>query len=424
MIQEKLKIFKFGGASVRDARSVANLASILNSYRDEKIIVVISAIDKTTRELAKLTGLYFNKQDYSSLFEKIIFKHQSIINELFVDKQSVKADFEKLASNLKLKLSQQASSNYDFEYDQIVVYGELFSTKIISAYLQQKGFSCRWIDIRNLIKTDSNYRNARVDWQTSRTLLAGLQIPDNELIITQGFIASNAQGLNTTLGIEGSDFTAAIIAYALNAEKVVVWKDVAGFYSSDPKMFDNVVKLDAVSFHEAVELAYYGAKIIHPKTIKPLQNKKIPLIVKSFKEPESSGTIVKNSTKNKSGLLPEVPVFITKNNQMLISIAPLDFSFIAEDNLSDIFALLARFRIKVNLMQNSAISFSICVDNLPERMNRLLPELQKNYKVLYNENLTLVTIRHYDSKIIEALTRGRKIFVQQKSRNTARFVVK
>jgi aspartate kinase len=424
MIQEKLKIFKFGGASVRDAVSVANLANILNSYRDEKIIVVISAIDKTTRELAKLTDLYFNKQDYSAQFEKIILKHQSIINELFVDKHSVMADFEKLTSDLKLKLSRQASSNYNFEYDQIVVYGELFSTKIISAYLQQKGFNCRWTDIRNLIKTDSNYRNARVNWQTSKTLLEGIQIKNHELIITQGFIASNAQGLNTTLGIEGSDFTAAIIAYALNAAKVIVWKDVAGFYSSDPKMFDNVVKLDALSFHEAVELAYYGAKIIHPKTIKPLQNKNIPLIVKSFKQPENQGTIIKNSTQNKSGVLPEVPVFITKNNQILISVAPLDFSFIAEENLSDIFALLARFGVKVNLMQNSAISFSVCVDNVIEQMNHLLPELQKNYKVLYNENLTLITIRHYNSTIIETLTRGHKIFVRQKSRNTARFVVK
>lgn len=265
MIREKLKIFKFGGASVRDARSVANLANILNSYRDEKIIVVISAIDKTTRELAKLTDLYFNKQDYSPQFKKIIFKHQSIINELFVDKQSVKADFEKLASNLKLKLSQQASSNYDFEYDQIVVYGELFSTKIISAYLQQKGFNCRWTDIRNLIKTDSNYRNARVDWQTSQRLLNNLQTYDAKLLITQGFIASNAQGLNTTLGIEGSDFTAAIIAYALNAEKVVVWKDVAGFYSSDPKMFDNVVKLDAVSFTKRLSWLITEQKLFTPK---------------------------------------------------------------------------------------------------------------------------------------------------------------
>ncbi len=419
-----LQVFKFGGASVRDAASVKNLSGIINDYRHQKIIVVISAMDKTTRDLAELTDLYFKQLDYTKQLNKIIQKHQKVINELFFDNSLIDNDFKTLIDQLKKKLAVKPSTNYDFEYDQIVVYGELFSTKIIAAYLKQEGFNIRWIDVRNLIKTDAIYRNARIDWQKSINLLQkNLIILSDELIITQGFIASNSMGLNTTLGIEGSDFTAAIIAYALNADRLVVWKDVAGFYSSDPKMFDDVSKLEALSFHEAVELAYYGAKIIHPKTIKPLQNKNIPLVVRSFVQKDISGTIIKQSTDNKSGLQPEIPVFITKNNQILISIAPKDFSFIAEDNLSDIFALLARFRIKVHLMQNSAISFSICVDDIQERTGKLINELKKNYKVLYNKKLTLITIRHYNTSIIHKLTAGKKIFVQQKSRHTARFVV-
>ncbi len=425
MTNKNLKIFKFGGASVRNAKSIVNLAKILRKYSGDKIIIVISAIDKTTRELTKLTDLYFQQLDYTAQFNQIINKHQNIINELFIDIELIQTEFNELIAALKQKLATKPSSNYDFEYDQIVVYGELFSTKIIAAYLMQNSFIIEWKDIRNFIKTDTTYRNARVDWQQSQELLQKhLLYSKSKLIVTQGFIASNIHGLNTTLGIEGSDFSAAIIAYALDAQELVVWKDVSGFYSSDPKIFNNVVKLDVVSFHEAVELAYFGAKIIHPKTIKPLQNKNIPLIVKSFLQPDEQGTIIKDTTENKTGLQPQVPVFITKNNQTLISIAPLDFSFIDENNLSYIFTLLASFRIKVNLMQNSAISFSVCVDDISERFERLLSELKNKYRVLYNKNLTLITIRHYNQDIIEKLITNKKVFVQQKSRHTARFVVK
>ncbi|MCF6241542.1 MAG: aspartate kinase [Bacteroidales bacterium] len=420
----KLKVFKFGGASVQDAQSIINLAGILKKYNHKPLIVVISAMNKTTRQLIKLTQLYFKSTDYQNQLKLIIDFHQNIINELFIEPKNINYEFEQLIEQLNQKLTQKPSSDYDFEYDQIVVYGELFSTKIIAAYLKQENIDNEWVDIRKLIKTDAEYANAKPDWQQTAQLLQKQFKYQKNTVITQGFIASNQQGFNTSLGIEGSDFSAAIIAYSLNAQELVVWKDVAGFYSSDPKLFKNVVKLDAVSFHEAVELAYYGAKIIHPKTIKPLQNKKIPLHVKSFINPDLSGTLIKETTENNTGLQPEVPVFITKNNQILISIAPQDFSFIAEDNLSDIFSLMARFRIKVNLMQNSAISFSICVDYEPVRIKQLLLELKNNYKVLYNTNLTLITIRHYNSSIIEELTVGRKIFVQQKSRNTARFVVK
>ena len=420
-----MKVFKFGGASVSDAKSIINLSDILKRY-DDNIIVVISAIGKTTREIGKIVKKYCNNEDYNENLKLLLNKHRSLINELFDDeKLKIFAEFESLAQNLKEKLYLKPSSNYDYEYDQLVAFGELFSTKIIDAYLKQVGFNSRWLDIRESVKTDSIYGDARVNWPLSQKLIKENFVFQNcQILLTQGFIASNEKKRTTTLGIEGSDFSAAIIAYTLNATEMVVWKDVPGFYNSDPKLFSKLVKLDAVSFHEAVELAYYGAKIIHPKTIKPLQNKNIPLYVKSFKDPDSLGTIISASTANKCGLDPEVPIFITKNDQVLISIAPRDFSFIAEDNLSAIFALLARYRVKVNLMQNSAISFSICVDNIEDRLGMLLSELKDNYKVLYNKKLTLITIRHYNKQIIDEMTKNRKVFVQQQSRHTVRFVVK
>ena len=420
-----MKVFKFGGASVSDAKSIINLSNILKSVNDN-VIVVISAMGKTTRELKNIVKAYVHNEKYLDSLELLLNEHRSFINELFKDEKSkIHTEFESIAQQLKDKLNIEPSLNYDYEYDQIVSFGELFSTKIVNAYLHQLGFNSRWLDIRESIKTDSIYMDARVNWPlTEKLIKENFVFQNHQILLTQGFIASNEKNRTTTLGIEGSDFSAAIIAYVLDATEMVVWKDVSGFYNSDPKLFTKLVKLNAVSFHEAVELAYYGAKIIHPKTIKPLQNKNIPLYVKSFKDPDSSGTIISASTANKCGLDPEVPIFITKNDQVLISIAPRDFSFIAEDNLSAIFAILARYRIKVNLMQNSAISFSICVDNSEDRLGMLLTELKPNYKVLYNDQLTLITIRHYNKQIINEMTNNRKVFVQQKSRHTVRFVVK
>jgi len=420
-----MKVFKFGGASVSNAKSIINLSDILKKYNGS-IIVVVSAMGKTTRQMEQIVDEYFTNRSFYESLNTLLNIHEKLIFELFKDEKSnIYTDFKLLTQSLQDKLRIKPSTNYDYEYDQIVAFGELFSTRIVEAYLCQRGFNSKWVDIRESIKTDSIYRDARINWSLSEKLIKeNFVFQNHQILLTQGFIASNEKNRTTTLGIEGSDFSAAILAYALDATEMVVWKDVPGFYNSDPKLFTKLVKLNAVSFHEAVELAYYGAKIIHPKTIKPLQNKNIPLYVKSFKEPETSGTVISRSTENKCGLDPEVPIFITKNNQVLISIAPHDFSFIAEDNLSAIFALLARYRVKVNLMQNSAISFSICVDNIKERIELLLEELKSNYKVLYNNELTLVTIRHYNQQTIDELTNDRKIFIQQKSRHTVRFVVK
>jgi len=417
-------IYKFGGASVKDADSVKNLAKIVSENND-KLIVVVSAMDKITRALKALTDNYFLWKSTDADFKEIVRFHHEIINQLFGnDHISVRGKFNEISLELLVKLGKDPSDSYDYDYDQIVAFGELFSSFVVNEYLNYSGIKTKLVDIRKSLKTDNIYRDARIDWEESNKLVTNdFDFTDTQIYLTQGFIASDKDRNTTTLGLEGSDFSAAVLAYILNAEKVVVWKDVDGVFSSDPNEVEDVIKLDAISYHEAVELAYYGAKVIHPKTIKPLQNKNIPLYVKSFLYPESKGTIITESTTNQQGVVPEVPVFITKNNQILISIAPNDFSFITENCLGQIFSIFAEYRVKVNLMQNSAISFSVCVDYVAERVMHAIRELRKGYKVLYNDKLTLVTIRHYNKDVIEATTKGRKVFVQQKSRNTARFVI-
>lgn len=417
-------IYKFGGASVKDADSIKNIVNILNSC-DESLIIVVSAMDKMTRALHHIADLYFSGKKTDLEFKQIVKFHQNIINQLFGEKNTdTLHKFNEISLGLFVRLGKEPSLVFDYDYDQIVPFGELFSAFIISEYLKHKGVDNSLLDIRKLLKTDSTFRDAKIDWEKSESLVnSALNFDENRIYITQGFIASNEKNQMTTLGLEGSDFTAAALAFIVNAEHVVVWKDVEGVYNTDPKEAEEVTKLDAISYQEAVELAYYGAKVIHPKTIKPLQNKNIPLYVKSFKMPGSEGTVIANSTPNKTGVLPDVPVFITKNNQILISIAPNDFSFIAEDNLGHIFSILAKSRVKVNLMQNSAISFSICVDYQSERILEVIKELRKDYKVLYNEGLTLITVRHYDDATISKVTQDKKVLVQQKSRHTARFVV-
>ncbi len=417
-------VYKFGGASVKDADSVKNLARIVRECNG-KLIIVVSAMDKMTRTLKELTDNYFFWKPTDSGFKEVVRFHHDIINGLFEeDSVSIKGKFNEISLDMLVKLGKDPSENYDYDYDQIVSYGELFSSFIVSEYLNKCGIKTKLVDIRKNLRTDSTYRDAVVDWKVSQELIRGtFDFSDTNIYLTQGFIGSTSERKTTTLGLEGSDFTAAILSYLLDAEKMVVWKDVDGVYSSDPNEVKNVTKLDAISYREAVELAYYGAKIIHPKTIKPLQNKNIPLYVKSFINPLSEGTVITGSTPNQQGVLPEVPVFITKNNQILISIAPNDFSFITENCLGQIFSIFAKHRVKVNLMQNSAISFSVCVDNKPERVMQVIRELRADYTVLYNDSLTLITIRHYNEDVIEDTTKGKKVFVQQKSRHTARFVV-
>ena len=418
-------VLKFGGASVKDSGSVRNMAEIVRSHQG-KLIIVVSAMDKITRQLHRLTEEYFHKRQYSAELDKFWYFHQTIIDGLgLAHDPDLSQAIDDLRIYLNDRLSGEPSTDFDYEYDQIVCCGELLSSLIVNQYLNHVGIPCQWTDIRESLKTNSIYRDARINWDESEKLvLQNFNFAASRVYLTQGFIASNEKNKTTTLGLEGSDYTAAAIAYFIHAEKLIVWKDVAGIYNSDPNQFDPVVKLDAISYYEAVELAYYGAKVIHPKTIKPLENKNIPLWVKSFKEPNEPGTVITASTPNKKGVFPEVPIFILKGNQILISIAPSDFSFIAEDNLEHIFSVLARFRVKVNLMQNSAISFSVCTDYEAEKIDPVVEILKRNFKILYNSDLTLITIRHFNQETIDQITSGREVFVEQKSRKTARFVVK
>lgn len=419
------KIFKFGGASVKNAEAVKNVESVIKLFNDD-LVVVISAMGKTTNGLEKVVESYLNNDGKTQEYlQEVKDFHFNILNDLFLNKNhSIFTEIHNTFVEIEWEIEDEVVREYDYVYDQIVSVGEMLSTKIVSAYLKENGTLNTWIDVRNVIQTDNTYRNAKVDWEVTEQFVQKeiqTKIEKGEkLIITQGFIGSSSELFTTTIGREGSDFSAGILAYCLNAESVTIWKDVPGMLNADPKWFDVTEKLNNISYHEAVELAYYGASVIHPKTIKPLHNKHIPLYIKSFVNPKENGTIIDENTTEDS----LIPSFIFKMNQVLISISAKDYSFIMEDNLSHIFGLFSAKGVKINLMQNSAISFSVCVDFDQQKTNSLIDELKKDYKVLYNDNLELVTIRHYDDETIKRVTTNKQIIVEQKSRNTARFVMK
>jgi len=424
-----MKVFKFGGASVKDTEGVKNVAKIMKRFSGENILVVVSAMGKTTNALERLVQSYFYKKgDSAAILEEIKQYHFDIIRQLFPDVvHPVYNEINNAFVELDWAVEGSPIKDYDFEYDQVVSVGEIISSKIVSAYLHESGIQNKWLDARDYVKTDNTYREGKVDWQFTEKLakenpLFKLQIPkhsNTQTLITQGFIGVTSENYTTTLGREGSDYSAAIFAYIFDAESVTIWKDVPGVLNADPKWFKDTVMLDRISYRDAIELAYYGASVIHPKTIQPLQNKNIPLYVKSFLNPDSKGTIISAD----SNALP-VPSFIFKVNQVLISILPKDFSFIIEENLSDIFSLFARQRIKINVMQNTAISFSVSVDNDPLKIPALIRALQEHYKVKYNENMELITIRHYDQETIDRVTEGKQIILELKSRNTVQLVCK
>lgn len=420
-----MKVFKFGGASVKDANAVKNVASILSLYKDEKLGVVISAMGKTTNAMEKIIDAYWNKskEEFTSLIEERRRFHIEIIDELFADSSlHIYEEVNDVLDGLLEYFDRKASGNYDFEYDQIVGLGEVMSTKIVSAYLSYNGMQSKWMDARKLIFTNDTFREAELDWEiTTKNFRANFK-PEFEtvdILVTQGFVGSN-NGATTTLGREGSDFTAGIIAYCCDAEDVTIWKDVPGMLNADPKWFDNTVKLNQISFREAIELSYYGASVIHPKTIKPLQNKEIPLYVKSFIDPHEDGTVIQSSM-SKDHL---VPSFIFKMNQILFSFTPKDFSFIVEKNLSDIFDRLSKANAKINLMQNSALNFSILLDEDKVNTEEILDLFGDHYYVKFNEGLELVTIRHYDQATLDRVTVDKDVVLQQKTRETARLIVK
>ncbi len=427
-----MKVYKFGGASVKNADAVKNMAGIIGKHGYDPLIVVISAMGKTTNALEKLVESYFHGSHDTKkiLFEQVKDYHYQVINELFEDKNhDVYLDVEQIFYHLYYYLREAPGRNYNYEYDRIVSTGEILSTRIISAYLKSTGIENRWFDARQLIITDSNYRDAAVDWLKTENLirdkiLGYLAKRKSEGLsavgITQGFLGGTTQGFATTLGREGSDYTAAIIAYALKAQEVVIWKDVAGVLNADPKLFKNTSLLRNLSYQEAIELSYYGATVIHPKTLKPLLKKGIPLKVRSFYHPENEGSLINHKTTDDNSF----PSYIIKFNQVLLSVFPKDFSFIAEKNLSRIFSECARNSIKINLMQNSALSFSLCFDEDKIKTPNLLKSLGKIYTVKYNTGVELITIRHYEKANLKELLHGKSILIEQKNRTTLQWVVK
>jgi aspartate kinase len=419
-------VFKFGGASVRDAAAIQNVASILSLYPGRKLTVVVSAMGKSTNKLEEIVEALETKNHklFSGLVDELEEFHMDIMATLFPERhfkiyQTIEELFEKLRSRYEAVFSE----NKSFEYDQVVSLGEVLSSQIVSAYLIDQDFSVQWMDARKLIRTDHSYQEGKVDWDKTEQLVREKMLPsftDADILLTQGFIGHTAEGFTTTLGREGSDYTAGILAYCGEAESVTIWKDVPGMLNADPKYFENTKKLEAISFKEAIELSYYGASVIHPKTIQPLQNRNIPLYVKSFLDPKSDGTVIQASSSQDH----LIPSYIFKFDQALYSFTPKDFSFIVEENLSVIFGKLSDLNVKINLMQNSALSFSILVDQKKVKRTQLLELFQKEYEVKYNEDLSLVTIRHYDEETINQVTQGKEVLLQQRTRHTARFILK
>jgi aspartate kinase len=414
-------VFKFGGASVKSADAVKNLAEIIKLYKED-IVVVVSAMGKTTNALEEVVYRYFHqKDDTEGAIRLVVDYHVSVMSGLFPSKlHKVYSKTAHLFELLRSRVANPPSLNYDFDYDQIVSFGEVLSTVIVAEYLRETGLRARWMDIRRSLKSDNTYREAKIDWELSAELVKkDFVFGGDQILLTQGFLASTVNNLTTTLGREGSDYTAAILAYILDAERVVIWKDVPGVLNADPKWFDDTVLLSHLSYRDAIELAYYGASVIHPKTIQPLQQKNISLQVKSFVHPQEAGTLVGNEAYDKL-----IPSFIFKMDQILISISPKDFSFIAEDNLELILGFFARHGFRINLMQNSAVSFMVCVNNDKTRIPRVVKDLEEHFMVKWDTGLELITIRYYDEQTISRVMVNKNKVLEQRSKETVQLVVK
>lgn len=416
-----MRVFKFGGASIQDANGVKNMVHVLNTVGHENTLLVVSAMGKMTNALEQVIDKYFNNpRELQNEIHLVKTFHLNLVNELFENKNhAVYKSISHLFEDLFLFFKTNKSPDYNFVYDQVIGYGELVSTTIVSAYLKEQAIENTWLDVRTCIKTDRFYRRANVDWEETQKHISEA-VEASTLYITQGFLGSDANNFTTTLGREGSDYTAAIFGYCLNATDVTIWKDVPGVLNADPRHFSNTTLLNTISYTEAIELAFYGASVIHPKTLQPLQRKEIPLYVKSFIHPENPGTVVNKSV----GIEPKTPCFILKQNQILLSLSTLDFSYVVEENISDIFNLLAQHKMKVDVIQNSAISFSVCFDDCYNNLEKLLLHLKAKFKVTCHKNVSLFTIRHYDAAAIEALELGKEVLLKQMFQQTVQIVTK
>ncbi len=425
-MKKKLKVFKFGGASVKDAAGVKNVTQILRSYQGDPLVIVVSAMGKTTDALERIVNAHSNKTgEGPKLLEDLKAAHYQIMDELFEKGDPVYDEVNDTFVAVEWVLDEEPHENYDFMYDQIVSAGELVSTRIVAAYLTRQGLPTHWLDARDIILTDDIYREGWVQWdqtiENARSIAQPL-LDKGGFVLTQGFIGSTTENFTTTLGREGSDYTAAIFSFCLDGESMTIWKDVPGVLTGDPRIFENVTKLDRLSYREAIEMTYYGAKVIHPKTIKPLQNKSIPLYVKSFINPEGEGTFIGPDVDD---LYP--PMVAVEKNQALMNISTRDFSFVAEHHMSFLFNKIAEYRLQVNLMQNTAISFAVCVNNnsLDDKVRQFAQDIDKDFKVLIDsEGLELITVRHYTPQTLEMLRQGKIVMVEERTKNTVQMVAK
>ena len=423
-MKKNIKVFKFGGASVKDAASIRNVANILKNHKNEKLVIVVSAMGKTTNALEKILKTAFEKnENLDALIEELKENHVKEATKLMGKNDELFKAINQFISGLRKIIQKRGNQSYDKIYDQVVSVGELLSTKIVHAFLNKKKLSATWVDARKIIKTDNTYREGRIDWEKTELSVQKIVRPllrKNGYVVTQGFIGGSREKTTTTLGREGSDFSAAILSYCLDAEEMSIWKDVEGIMTGDPRLFKKVTKIDRLSYREAIEMTYYGAKVIHPKTIKPIQNKSIPLYVRSFINPKGKGTLISGEAD-----IHYPPVVVVEKEQVLVQIATKDFSFVAEHHLSYIFKLFTDYRIKVNMMQNMAISFSVCITLKDiNRLNKVIKILSENFEVRVEKNLELITIRHYHQEVIKQMKKGKIVLLEERIRQTIQLVMK
>ncbi len=416
-------VFKFGGASIRDVAGIRNVVNILEKYAGDELAVVISASGKTTNHLEEVMEAYFKSTgELDSKLAVVKNHHKTLMDGLFQSGDPIYEETDAIYREIDWIYEARKSDDYDCLYDQLVSLGELLSTRIVAAYLNRKGIPTHWADARKLIITDDTYRESQINWEeTIGEVRSSVQplLSQGKIVLTQGFIGSTKDGQTTTLGREGSDFTAAIISYCLDAEKMFIWKDVEGVLTADPRMFKNVQKLSWLSYKEAIEMTYYGASVIHPKTIKPLQNKNIPLYVRSFIDPDAEGTYIGPDVEEHYP-----PIVILDGNQTLLHIATKDFSFVVEHHMARLFKVFADLRIFINMMRNTAISFTVCVPNIPDRIDKLKEILEDEYTVTEEKDLELLTIRHYEEEVLKSLTKGKIVLMEERLRNTVQLVIK
>lgn len=417
------QVFKFGGASLKDAAAVQNVARILQEYKNQPLAIVVSAMGKTTNALEQVNSAHYERTGKAfEYLDQVKQQHYDLMQQLFEEGDDVFTTVSDAFVEIEWAIEDDPHEDFGYNYDQIVSVGELVSSKIVSAYLNKVGLPTAWLDARDIIRTDNRYREAWVDWGVTTdnaNRIAQPLINEQQFVLTQGFIGSTSENFTTTLGREGSDYTAAIFSYCLDAVSMSIWKDVAGVLTADPRLFDHVIKLDRLSYKEAIEMTYYGAKVIHPKTIKPLQNKNIPLYVKSFVDPTGSGTFISDEVDDRYP-----PMIAVEQQQALLHISTRDFSFVAEHHLRHLFNQIAEYRLQVNMMQNTAISFSICVNDVDERVAQFSQRIEEDFRVVIQRGLELITVRHFNVQTIDSLKANKMLLLEQRLRKTVQMVVK